>query len=321
MQIFVHRKRKQRLTKRSTEQPPRVPVTEARGSSVAGFAASARCRAAAGDFDRSHRMKASGNTAVLDLADVASWLAVAASVVNSTVPRQLSERLRIWDPDEMFEDTLSYLIDAGAEAGHLRDLTAWEDAFETGFRAKYQSIRAFHACRSTSTDGYRRHGIRSLSPELAEQLAIDAFSDQASREQILEALASKPISGHERWVYCFTDIVNAKHSSQNHYVQCGSEYLQALAICLGLHCRGILASRGQGYLIEVHAPIPNVVGMFRRELWRLMITEHFKLMAGGKQRKGAPDFCIAVQNGIPFECIRRFIPVADDDLDYRLPRH
>lgn len=258
---------------------------------------------------------------LLKLAAVNSWLRATAAVVQSVVPRQISDRLIESDPEQMYEDTLSYLIEAAEDAGHPRALAFWEEAFETGFLARYHSIRALHACRAKRTDSYRQHGVRGLSSSLAEELAIAAFSGHASRERILAAVRSKPIKRQEGWVYCFTDASSPRDPSQNHYLRCGSEFMQAIAIALGLHCRGILSSQGRGYLIELDVPLRSLVGDFRRDLWRMLVTEHFKSLAGGSKPKSPPEFCIATRDTIPPECIRRIIPVADGDLDYRLPDH
>lgn len=181
------------------------------------------------------------STSILDLADVPHWLQVARKAVSTSIPAAVRRIVVRGDPDRMYDDTISYLLRAGDAVRDCRTVAEWDQAFERVFAEFYSAIRAFHACRPESIESYKRFGIRRLCRSRAEATAIAAFSKHIAKEQIIEAVKKHPILREDEVVYCFTDQKNAKNSSANHYLQCGSEYLQGVAVGLGLHGRGILA--------------------------------------------------------------------------------
>lgn len=250
----------------------------------------------------------------LDLSDTRSWMKVAKTVASKVVSPQIREALKDFDPEDMYDDTLPYLVEISERFGEMIDLQEWEDNFSEQFSFHYDSIRAFHACRPLDLDSYKRRGILKLTKELLLELAVEVLGGHASKEKISRAIDELDISWDEFGVNLFTDSKSPLDSSQNHYLWCGSEELQGLAIKLNLGSRGILNGRGRPHLIECVVPLENVRSDFYRNLWRLLITQYFKKAAGGRPLTQAPDFCIRVTEDIHPEMIKRFIPLSDENL-------
>lgn len=260
---------------------------------------------------------------ILDLSDTAEWTATAKQVAESAVPAAMREVIERLDPDQMYSDTLSYIVNSAERMGQFLPVDEWNRRLSRRFQRKYSLIRAFHACRpiAGNVETYKRDGLLRMSKSLLRRLALNAFSAYADRGVILSTLESQKIPICARRVYLFTDQTHAVDSSQNHYLQCGSEYLQGLAIALGLGKRGILNAQGHPCLIECHVPLGIVSKSFLNELWRLIITNHFQAAAGRRAAAKPPDFCIQVVRNIPPACIKGFIMLDDGRLKYSNPNH
>lgn len=260
---------------------------------------------------------------ILDLSTTKEWRSTAALVAQSAVSVTISDAVRRMNPEDMYDDTLSYLVDAAASRGQPIDLDEWNGRFSRSFRKRYSLIRAFHACRPFAGDlkPYRQHGILRMSRTLLRKLALGSFIHHADRRAILSAVQSEKIPLCEKRVYLFTDKMHALDSSQNHYLQCGSEFLQAIAIKLGLGERGILNGQGEPFLIECHVPLGIVSRTFLNEVWRFLITVYFQSQAGKRPASTPPDLCIQVVKDIPTACIKNFIRLNDRDLKYKNPNH
>lgn len=243
---------------------------------------------------------------VLDLARVEEWLRVSELVVEDIVPSEVREVLRDYDPEDMYHDTLEYFLNACDHFGHPCLREEWDVAFDTEFSRRIPTIRAFHACRITDIDSYKRRGIIRLSRDFLRELSHDAFSEFTSAAEIDKVVDEYEIPAFDESVFLFTDMKRPFDGLSNGFLQSGSEFLQAISIGLGLHSRGILASRGSAYLIECVVPIRRVHIAFRYELWRKMVTAYFMSEGGFQLSYEAPDFCIRVDSGITPEEIIEF---------------
>lgn len=256
---------------------------------------------------------------VLDLSNVPSWLSVVSGIASRTVPIEIRRRLRTVSAEEMYSDTLSYLLEAGDALGVSIDYDEYVELFEKCFLREYAAIRAFHACRPTRLDTYKNEGILRHSRQLIEQLAMETFLDYSTRDKILSAIdaVSKEYRvGDSGTVYCFTNQTHPLESSRNHYLRYGSEYLKGLANRLELDGEGILTRRGKAHLIEVIVPISTVVYDYRVDLWRTMLTWYFKSESNAPASNDEIPSCIMIRGDISTDCIVGFIPVADAKLQF-----
>ena len=194
-----------------------------------------------------------------------------------------------------------------AGSDFFAEVEDWSADFDAAFRNRYSHIRAFHACRAfAGVDSYKRKGIRKLSRGLLRKLAHLVFANYSTREEIDKVVDEADIPAFEKSVYVFTDAIHPLDHSCNHYLQSGSEMLQALSISLGIHSRGILAEQGVPYLIECNVPLEHVSTGFRWELWRKLVTEFFRVEAGATPPKEPYDFCLRVTHSIAPQSIRGF---------------
>jgi hypothetical protein len=242
----------------------------------------------------------------LDLAEVDEWLRVTEMAIKDVVPSEVQEALRDHDPEDMYHDTLEYFLNACDTFGLPCSRDEWDSVFDQEFGDRFSSIRAFHACRITDIDSYRSRGIVKLSRALLRELCHDAFSKHATAAVIDKAVDNYDIPDFDKSVFLFTDMQRPFSGLSNGFLQGGSEFVQAISISLGLHSRGILASRGSAYLIECTVPIPRVHVAFRLELWRKFVTAYFMREAGFQIADEAPDFCIRVDSGIAPDEIVKF---------------
>jgi len=254
---------------------------------------------------------------ILDTSKTNKWLVTTEEVAKKIVPATTLRRIQKIDPDEMYCDTMSFLVEElNKEVGDI------VTEFESYFLKQYSHIRAFHACRPLLGLGsYRLNGIKKLSRDLLRELAHAAFHEHRSKDIIDQIVDEYDIPTHEKSVYLFTDDFNAQHSSQNHYLQSGSEMLQALLLELNLGEQGILASQATPCLIECHVPIEHISLGLKAELWRSLVTIFFKVSAGKPKPQKPFDFCIRVTKKVEPESIVKFHLLKDSDLKYTLPYH
>lgn len=248
----------------------------------------------------------------LDLANITDWLSETENIVHSLIPERVRNDLRSFDPDEMYDDAMSFLVESCLKHGEYRngaciEVSDWSSAFETAFLKRYSHIRAFHACRAFSgIEPYQKYGIQKLSRDLLRELAHRVFSRHSTATKINAAVDAIDIPQFEQSVYLFTDSLHPLDKSSNHYLQSGSEMLQALSIELGIHSIGILASQGVPYMIECEVPLPNVAKEFRWELWRTFVTRYFQIAAGFPRPEKPFDFSIRVTQSISPGAIKQF---------------
>jgi len=258
-------------------------------------------------MDSSAIMKASSSSVLLDLANIPEWLSRTQQMVKRLIPARVREDLQKFDPEEMYEDTMTYLVNCSTKHGDFVEVGEWSDKFDSGYLRRYTHIRAFHACRAyTGLESYKTHGIQKLSRPLLKELAHLVFGDNATAAAIDKAVNNTKISSVEKSVYLFTDSIHPLDEACNHYLLSGSEILQAMSIDLGLHSRRILASQGEPYLIECEIPLKHVSQGFRQELWRKFVTQSFRIAAGANCPTKPYDFCIRVTKPVSPESITAF---------------
>ena len=259
---------------------------------------------------------------ILDLSKPSNWLKVAEKVAQECFSTHLISTLRSHNHEEMYSDSLSYLTENPDEEDCFETAETLTAEFEEHFLERYDQIRAFHACRPfLGVESYRKNGIRKASSEIIREIGHAAFSAHCSREQIDKAIDNYEFLRSDNSVYLFTDDWNPTRDCQNHYLQSGSEILQALSFELGLGSQGILAAQASPCLIECNVPINQVSLGFRGELLRTLTTIFFKISAGKRTPTRPIDFCIRVIEDIAPESIVDIHTLEDSKLKYTLPRH
>lgn len=250
----------------------------------------------------------SNNQILLDLEKINNWFSVTSSIVEQLIPDALRDDLKEFDPDEMYDDTMGFFVEACVRHGESKaTVEKWSSVFDQAFCSHYSHIRGFHACRAfAGLDAYRTHGIRKLSRSLLRELAHIVFRNHSTIKEIEYAVDSIKIPDFEESVYFFTDAKQPLDDSCNHYLQSGSEMLQALSIKLNLYSKGILASQGEPYLIECDIPLEYVSVEFRWDLWRNFVTEYFRVEAGSPIPTTPYEFCLRVIEPIKPSSIRGF---------------
>ncbi|HPQ44734.1 MAG TPA: hypothetical protein PKZ42_10965 [Syntrophales bacterium] len=258
----------------------------------------------------------------LDISNIPSWMETTSKICSELVSEKVRKQLKYYDPEEMYSDTMSFLLECCDQFGQFLNYEKWCTDLDDAFTALYTHIKAFHACRIfMGLNSYKEKGIQKLSRNLLRDLAKITFKDYASREDIDIAVDKYKIPAFEKSIYLFTDLKSPLDRSCSHYLQSGSESLQALAIALNIHSRGILASQGQAFLIECDVPLRDVHITFRSELWRRFSTCFFQVEAGNEPPTAPLDFCIRVTKPIGPDRIKHFYEINDKTIYCYTPRH
>ncbi len=258
---------------------------------------------------------------LLDLSLTDEWLKVAEEAIRSTIPVDVIIQVQRLAHDELYSDTLEYLLDAYDKFWITTSFEELEIAFDTYFCSRYEYIKGFHACRITNESSYKNNGIRGMCKELLVELALDRFGKHTSSGKIISACEKTKIDEYDSSVFMFPALERAKEPSQNHYLKCGSEILQGLAWDLGLGNQGILSKQGQSCVIECEVPLINIKPMFRLDFWRQFITFSFQKSLGKQIEPKAPDWGFAANDDIDRKHINFFHYIKDSDYTYRLLRH
>lgn len=257
----------------------------------------------------------------LDLSYNGEWMNTTKTIIHQIFPARVIQQISKVEHERMYSDTLEYIIEAYDDEGQDISHEEIELELDRYFCSHYESIRCFHACRITNESSYRNKGIQRINDKLFLELALERFGQVASVENIKQACNKTEIDNHDMAVFFFTALENAKCSSQNHYLKCGSEMLQGLAWDLGLGNKGILSSQGRSCIIECKIPISQVKQIYRFDFWRQLITFSFQQSSGKVFQQEVPDWGFATDSDISPEFIVDFLYMKDSDYKYRLLLH
>jgi hypothetical protein len=258
---------------------------------------------------------------MLDLSNVSEWLNTSYEVAQTIIPASVLDLISSIDYEKMYSDTLEYLINSYDSVGLFVTREILESEFDIHLCEKYPTIKGFHACRVTDESSYRKQGIVALNKEILFELAIERFGQHASVDEITDACEKTCIKANEDNVFFFPSLENAKKSSQNHYLKCGSETLQGLSADLGLACRGILSKQGKSCIIECEIPTEQLDDLYRFDIWRNLITFSLQKANGRKFKNKTPDWGYATYGTLKPEFIIKFHYIEEYSFIYRLPRH
>ncbi len=254
---------------------------------------------------------------ILDLSECDEWSTTTWMVIQNTFSSDLIEAAQEVSSDNMFEDTLSFLVDNSQDCQSPMTTEEIEYALDEEYLKLYTHFRAFHACRTADVESYRSRGILKLSETLLHEIAHRALGETIPESEINAAIGDTKIQEWQRCVNLFTDQVSAQDSRQNHYLQNGSEELQRLIQVLGRGCRGILAGQGLPYLVECEIPINIVAERARHETWKELVTMVFKKISSNDPGEiYVPDSCIWVYHDISPDWIKQFITVDENEIEY-----
>lgn len=258
---------------------------------------------------------------LLDFADITEWSTSFQYVSQSVIPDIVLDDLKSLDHEEMYSDTLEYLISSYESCGLDTSLELLETEFDDSVCNIYQSVKGYHACRVTNENSYKSRGIIGLNHDILLELAIERFSEHTTLTKIREACEKTNIRCDEDKVFFFPSLANAKKTHQNHYLKCGSETLQGLSHDLGLSCRGILSGQGKSCIIECNIPIKQIAPMYRLDIWRILTTYALQLRNGKEKKNKTPDIGYATNCGLDPKYIIKFHYIDDNSYDYRLLSH
>lgn len=260
-------------------------------------------------------------TMLLDLSHMNMGIQAAKAVIHETIPPDVIDFISQGKHDEMYSDTLTYIIEAFEHKRQFVSVEELEESFDSKFCSRFESIRGFHACRITNETSYRDYGLHGLDADRLLKIALERFGGYASEERIRQACAKIEIPTSERGVYFFITLETTKEPSHNHYLKCGCETLGGLAWDLGLANQGILASQGRCCVIECNIPIDQIRLAFLYPIWKELVTFHFKKTAGASQKERFPDWCFSTKGSVTPECIQKFHYFDDSEFEYTLPLH
>jgi len=258
---------------------------------------------------------------ILDLSNVSEWLNTSREVANEVIPERVLELVSLFDHAKMYSDTLEYLIKSYDSVGLYASRELLENAFDKHLCEKYPKIKGYHACKVTDESSYKSRGIIGLNRSILLELAIERFHKYTTIEKITKACENVCIRANEDNVFFFPSIENAKKTSQNHYLKCGSETLQGLSADLGLNCRGILSSQGRSCIIECDVPTKQIDSTFRLDLWRILVTYALQTKNGKEVIKKTPDLGYATYGNLNPRNIKKFHYFEKTSFSYRLPLH
>ena len=242
-------------------------------------------------------------------------------VVYQVLPPSVIEIICQENADEMYSDTLTYIIEAFGQKDWFISLEELEWKFDSEFCNRFKYIKGFHACRITDETSYKNHGLQGLDDDRLLKIAVARFSNYTSKEKIIKACAKTDIPKFDRGVYFFFTLETTNNPSHNHYLKCGCETLQGLVWDLGLSNKGILASQGRSCSIECNIPTEQVRSTFRCDIWKQLITLYFKKKAEWKCKTRFSDWCFTTESDVEPKYIEHFHYIDDSEFFYRLQLH
>lgn len=258
---------------------------------------------------------------ILNLSNITEGVKAAKGAINKVLPQNVKETICQGNPDEMYSDTLTYIIDAFSYNELFISLEELSWKFDSEFCNRFKYIKGFHACRIIDETSYKIYGLQGINDERLLKFSIERFSNYTAKEKIVEACSKSNILEYDCGVYFFFTLETTKDPSHNHYLKCGCETLQGVACDLGLSNRGILSSQGRSCVIECNIPIDQIRLAFRYDIWKELITIYFKTKAGLNYNSRFPDWCFSTEGDVEPKYIERFHYIDDSKFFYRLPLH
>ena len=258
---------------------------------------------------------------ILNLSNTIEGLSVAKEVIFRVLPSNMIEKICQGNPDEMYSDNLTYIIEAFNQQELFIFLEELSWKFDSEFCNQFKYVKGFHACRITDENSYRINGLQGLDDERLLKIAMERFCNFTSKEKIIKACAKNNIPEYDRGVYFFFTFETTKDPSHNHYLKCGCETLQGIACDLELSDKGILSNQGRSCVIECTIPVDQIRLAFRCDIWKELITLYLKKRAGGNYNTRFPDWCFSTKGDVNPDYIEHFHYIDDSKFLYRLPLH
>lgn len=219
----------------------------------------------------------------LDYRDVERRDVFAAYLASGIATEAERKSLRRVSPEEMWDDTLEYLLDVLEINEWDRGYSSVTERLDELAMNSLSHVKAFHACRVVSESSYRSRGIEPLSHALLLEKANEAFGSYVDSSVIRDAvdtlMADLPF--FERKVFLFLEDVSPTERRVCGWLRRGSETIGELSHKLGVREEFVAAPLGTPTLIECNIPIGEIPKSDRIEIWRELITWRFKTDAGG----------------------------------------
>lgn len=252
---------------------------------------------------------------ILDLASSKTWKSRAGKIIDVIFPAAVQELIRQREPERIFPDTFSYVLQSFQEAGEFVDLGEINARLGNAFAKSFTHWRGYHSCRPSSLESYQKNGILPLTREFLMNEALRVFKGHAPEDKIRKVAAEFDLETREGDICLLSDPLLAFDASCNHYLRSGSEALIGMACELSLSNRGILAAQGKPVLIQCKVPLGKVKKEFRELLYRYIVTQYFQHeMSKGKIGIEIREFCFRTSEKIPPSNIEKFIPIDDHRL-------
>ena len=249
------------------------------------------------------------------------WKNAVADIVDSLFPIEAMRLISEQDPEGMYSDTMSFLVEALKSVGDDREYEDIVSQLDARFVEVFEEVKAFHGCRIVNEESYRSHGLRSFDRPLLREIALERLKDYVDPKKIESACDNFDIPKGRHGVYFFLCLGDAKLEGQNHYSKCGSEALHGLMQNLRLGSKGILSKQGKPCVIEFDIPSLEIREAFRCDLWRTFVTIYFQEAAGDRSPKGSEDWGFATSGGVAPQRIREFHYLDDSKLKLVSPLH
>ncbi len=240
---------------------------------------------------------------ILDWKDATTWDAVVSKGLKKCIGRSYAETLKTNAKSIVYvdcEDDGCALFTAHASIDSQIACVIEE------IERHFDEIFVYHACRTNEPTRYYEKGIIPLSLIEAQTLFRERFKSFASPTDIDNAITAVSTETIDGVTHAIIDDRCFLESGGGHYLIYGSEYQQALVVCLpgaNEYTRDILKKFGRATIFICRLPFSEIYDLER--LASRMLADHFYRVAHNIHEVSILDYTVTLRRMIPASSIVR----------------
>jgi hypothetical protein len=211
-------------------------------------------------------------------------------------------RVKQINPRYLLDDDFAWLNDSVTEIkGGQKDIPA---LLAAKLASTYQGIIAFHGCRPTSLEFYRKHGLLPSDTEAIRQQARKLFGDIEAVNSAIADIGGHYVSHNRGTIWLCLTKETFFLNGHDHYLLTGSEYFSAIANRIGQSQK--LRAIGTPTIIECVVVSSQLPEDYWHSMGRHMLEDWFARFLRPNDRRPICTSCVNVTTPIPTERIIQF---------------
>ena len=239
---------------------------------------------------------------MLDIWRPQTWRNAVGHVLRSILPAKSFPELRRTPADEMFSDTLAYLIPS---IPRCFDKDEFVEQLSAQILSFFKTIRGFHGCRPTrGMESYLTEGIIPLNRDLLVRSCMDLVGKQVDPRVVRKAVFEADLNGRLGRVYFGTDIAGSLEN-YGHYAIYGAESLSCVDdTSWPVSLWELQKKIGISTVIECAVPLTALSKVCRHEITKMIVTMWFQYQSDRpRSEKPARDDCFFAESIVTPDCI------------------